>query len=341
MIELLKELCLANGVSGDEDAVRELIISKLSEIKNVSYEIDALGNLIVKKQGEKEPANKVMLSAHMDEVGLIVTYINSDGTLKFDTVGGVNSAVIFGKRVRVGKSGIVGVIGSVAVHNVDKEKHDVVPDVEEMTIDIGACDRDEAEKLVSKGDAVYFDSQFIEFGDDCVKSKAIDDRAGCSIMLEMLKGELEYTTYFCFVTQEEIGLRGSKTAAFSVNPDYAIVLESTTASDIPSASDEKQVCKLGKGAVVSFMDRSTAYNRRLYDEAFEIAKAESIPCQTKTMIAGGNDAGSIHLSCGGVKTVSISIPCRYLHSPSCVIKKSDYDAVKELAIKLSAHFYNR
>ncbi|MGN0601264.1 MAG: M42 family peptidase, partial [Oscillospiraceae bacterium] len=146
---------------------------------------------------------------------------------------------------------------------------------------------------------------------------------GCAIMLEMINGELEYDTWFTFVVQEEIGLRGSTTAAYTVNPDFAVVLESTTAADIPSADGENKVCRLGKGPVVSFMDRHTVYDKELYRLAFGIAGDNNIPCQTKTLIAGGNDAGAIHVSRGGVRTAAISLPCRYLHSPSCVIDKDD------------------
>ena len=155
-----------------------------------------------------------------------------------------------------------------------------------------------------------------------------------------MKSDLLYDTYFTFVTQEEIGLRGAKAAAFSVDPDVAIVLEATTAADIPNVSGEKRVCELSKGAVVSYMDRSTIYNKQLYNLAFDIAKEEKIPCQTKTMVAGGNDSGTIHLSKGGVKTIAISVPCRYLHSASCVINKKDFIAVSDLAKALLLKVYD-
>ena len=137
-----------------------------------------------------------------------------------------------------------------------------------------------------------------------------------------------------FTVREEVGTRGAKTAAFNVDPDIAIVLETTTACDISVVSGEKKVCELGKGAVVSYMDRSTIYDRGLYDLAFDTARSNDIPVQTKTLIAGGNDSGAIHVSRGGVRTCAISVPCRYLHSPSCVIKESDYRAVRALAEKM-------
>lgn len=329
MLESLKTLCELNGVSGNEDEVRDYIISQIDGF--CEYHVDNLGSVIAFKKGKSTPKNKVLISAHMDEVGMIVTYINSDGTLKISTVGGVDARVIFGRQVLVGKDRIVGVIGSKAVHNLTAEEKEQAVKADKLYVDIGAKDKEQAESLVSLGDVISFSSEFIEFGDGFVKSKAIDDRAGCAIMIDLIRSEMDFDTYFSFVTQEEIGLRGAKAAAFTVDPDIAIVLETTTAADIPSASAEKQVCRLGRGAVVSFMDRSTIYNKQLYSLAFETAAENEIPCQTKTMVAGGNDSGAIHLSRGGVKIMAISVPCRYLHSPSCVIKKSDFEAVYDLA----------
>ena len=339
MIELLKELCLINGISGNEDKVREYICTQIEG--KCDYQIDNLGNIIVFKKGNNKPKNKVMISAHMDEVGMIVTYINDDGTLKISPVGGIDPRVVFGRRVYIGDKSIVGVIGGKATHNLTADERKQAVKFEQMNVDIGCDSKELAEKLVSLGDAVYFDSEFLEFGDNKIKCKAIDDRAGCAIMIKMINSELEYDTWFTFVVQEEIGLRGSTVAAYTVAPDYAIVLESTTAADIPSAKDEKQVCKLGAGPVVSFMDRHTVYDKELYELAFKTASENDIPCQTKTMIAGGNDAGAIHLSRGGVRTAAISLPCRYLHSPSCVIDKEDYTNSYKLAKLLLDRIYNK
>lgn len=338
MLETLKELCTLNSISGNENEVRNYIISQIKDY--CEYHIDNLGNLIAFKKGKLSPQNKVMLSAHMDEVGMIVTFINSDGTLKISTVGAVDPRVIFGRQITIGKNKITGVIGSKAVHNLTSEEKETAIKVENMYIDIGAKNREDAQSYVSLGDAVSFKSDFIEYGEEMIKSKAIDDRAGCAIMIDIIKSELEFDTYFTFVCQEEIGLRGSKAAAFSVDPDIAIVLETTTASDIPDVSGEKKICELSKGAVVLYMDRSTIYNKQLYNIAFKTALESNIPCQTKTMVVGGNDSGAIHLTKGGVKTLAISVPCRYLHSPSCVINKKDYIAVSDLAKALLKKVYN-
>ncbi|MDE5741786.1 MAG: M20/M25/M40 family metallo-hydrolase [Oscillospiraceae bacterium] len=328
-IELLEKLCLINGTSGDESRVRDFIISEISG--HCEYTVDPLGNIIAYKKGKKSAKNKVMISAHMDEVGMIVTSVKSDGTLTISPVGGVDPRVVIGRPVRVGDSGIVGVIGAKAVHNLSAEEKKTAPKFSSLYADIGAADKSAAEKLVSLGDRVHFDSDFLRFGDGFVKGKAIDDHFGCCVMIELIKSELEYDCVFTFVVQEEVGLRGSRTAAYTVDPDFALVLEATTAADIPLAAGEKRCCELGKGAVVSHMDRSTIYDRELYNISKTAASEQGIGWQTKTMVAGGNDSGAIHISRGGVRTMAISAPCRYLHSPSCTVKISDLEDCQRLA----------
>ncbi|MBR2283359.1 MAG: M42 family metallopeptidase [Ruminococcus sp.] len=334
--ERLRELCLINGVSGDEDRVREYILGYAE--KYCTCRTDPLGSLICFKNGKKQ-GKSLMICAHMDEVGFIITYINSDGTLQLRPVGGVDTTAAIGKQVIVGDPGIPGVIGSTAIHNIPRSERGKIPGWDSLYIDIGAADREEAEKLISPGDCAYFDSDFTELGGGSgIKSKAIDDRAGCAMMMELMAEELEYDTYFVFNVQEEVGLRGSRASAVSVAPDFALVLESTTAGDIDGVQGAKRVCCLGGGAVVGFMDRSTVYDRELYRLAFDTAEEYGIPCQTKTMIAGGNDAGAIHVSAGGIRTLAVSVPTRYLHSASCVIKTEDlyssYELVKRLAARI-------
>ncbi len=333
---MLKELCALNAASGREEAVRNYLIAHLP--KDADYFVDPLGSLIVEKKGARRPKNRVMLASHMDEVALIITYITDEGYLKFDPVGGIDSRVLFGKRVTVGPSALPGVIGGKAVHQLTKDEKDSVLEAENMFIDIGAADKKEAERLVSLGDNACFDSEFIEFGDGFIKSKALDDRVGNLIMLEMLQKDLPFDMTFCFTVQEEIGTRGAMAAAARIAPDYAIVIESTTAADLPDTPGHKQVCKLGGGAVVGFMDHGTVYDRALYKKAFQLAEENKIACQPKTMIAGGNDAAAIHKAAGGVRTLAVSVPCRYIHSPACVAKKSDIDCVAALVELLAEAF---
>ena len=333
LTQYLEELCLLDGISGDESKVAEYICAKIEG--KCEYRTDSLGSVIALCKGKKPAAHKLLLSAHMDEVGLIVTHICSDGCLKFAEVGGIDDRILFGKRVFVGCERIVGVIGGTAVHNLSDNERKEAPKVSDMVIDIGCTTKEEAEKLVRQGDSVIFDSNFLRFGEGRVRSKAIDDRAGCAIMLKMIEDGCEYDTWFTFVVQEEVGLRGATAAAYTVASEFAIVLESTTAADIPSSSGEKRVCEVGKGPVVSFMDRHTIYDKELYRLAFDAAQGNNIPCQTKSVVAGGNDAGAIHTSRGGVRTAAISLPCRYLHSPSCVIAESDLMNAFELTKILS------
>lgn len=333
---LLRELCEINGTSGGEDAVRDHIYEK---IKNkCDCILDPQGNLIAKYKGAERSNNKLMISAHMDEVGLIVTSIDPDGTLSFNCVGGVDADAVIGRQVTVETSeGILnGAVGSKAVHNMTDDEKKSAPVFDNMYIDIGAKDKSEAEQYVRPGDYAYFKADYASLGGRLIRSKAIDDRAGCAMMIAMiLEDEIKYDCTFTFVVQEEIGLRGARTAAYSVDPDFAIVLEATTAADIPLSSGEKKCCELGKGPVVSYMDRSAVYDRRLYAMAGEEADKNNIPWQTKTVIAGGNDSGAIHISRGGVRTIAVSVPCRYLHTPSCVIDTKDYADSCRLAVCLA------
>lgn len=336
MLDLLKKLCLINGVSGNETAVKDFIISEISEF--CEYEIDNLGSIIAFKRGMKRPKNKLMIAAHMDEVGFIVNGITGDGFLNFMPVGGIDPRTIFGASVKIGN--INGVIGGKAVHHLSSSERDVAPNFDGMTIDIGAKDKEEALKHVSIGDFASFNSDFYLFGNSFIKSKAIDDRIGCAMMINLIKDDLEYDTFFAFNVQEEIGLRGSKATTFTINPDVAIVLEATTAADLSGVEEEKRVCILGDGPVVSFMDNRTIYDKELYKLAFDVAKENNIACQTKTAVAGGNDAGSIHISRSGVRTIAVSLPCRYIHTPSCVINESDLHGTQRLLNELLKKVYD-
>ena len=337
MLETIKKLSLLDGVSGRENAVRDYIINEVSAYAD-SIETDPLGNLIVFKKGENTPKNKVMLDAHMDEVGLMITYINSDGTLEFDRVGGIDKRVMLGKPVTVGENKIQGVIGVKATHMVPAAEKLNMPST--MYIDIGADSKEEAEKVVSLGDYVCFNSEFVEFGDGLIKGKALDDRAGCAILIDMIKSELPYDMYFNFAAGEEVGFGIAQTAFYKVQPDYAIVVETTTAADLADVPENKKVCSLGNGGVISFMDRRTIYPKELFDRVFELAETHNIKAQVKSLVAGGNNAGVIHKTAGGIRTITVSLPCRYLHSPSCVLKKEDIEESAKLIRVLAEEFAN-
>lgn len=338
MKEQLRKLCQINGISGREHKVREEILSQISSYCD-DLHVDPLGNIIAFKKGKKTPKQKLLISAHMDEVGLIVTGITSDGMLRFATVGGIDARVLVGRSVLVGNS-IPGVIGTKAVHMQSAEEKAKATPVDQLYIDIGAKDKEDALQYVSLGESVCFQSEPVEFGNNCLKAKAIDDRFGCALMIQLLQSELPCDLYCSFVVQEEVGLRGAKVAAHDICPDIAIVLEATTAGDLAGVEELKQVCSLGKGPVIPFMDRATIYDYDLYQFAMETAKQHHIPCQTKTAVAGGNDAGAFSISCGGIKTVSVSVPCRYLHSPCCVINWEDAENSLALVQAMLERFAN-
>ena len=269
-LKLLKKLCLTNGVSSGEEELRSIIISQIDGFADEMY-VDKSGNLIVFKKGKERAENKLLLSAHMDEVGFIVTGINSDGTLSVDEVGGIDRRIIPGKRVRLCSSNINGVFGIKPVHLLSGDGRNEIPKLKDMYIDIGAKNKQDAEKYVVVGELAAFESRYEET-ETAIITKALDDRAGCLVLIDMIRSEIPYDMYFSFVVQEEVGLRGAKTAAYTVDPDYAIVVETTTAADIPGNDDSKKVCRLGEGAVISFMDRHTIYDRELYKKLYIIQK---------------------------------------------------------------------
>lgn len=335
MLNTVKELSLLCGTSGREAKIREYIISKLEG--KCDYHTDALGNIIAFKKGKKSASHKVMLDAHMDEVGVIVTFITGDGMLKFSAVGGIDTKVLLARQIFF-DNGILGVVGIKPIHLAKGEEKTKIPDTDSLYIDIGASSKEEAEKLIKIGDTGVFLSDFVEFGDSKIKGKAFDDRVGCAILLDMINSDLEYDAYFSFSVQEEIGLRGATTSAYGIDPEYAIILETTTAADIIDVPEHKKVCKLGEGAAVSFMDRSTLYSKELFDTAFRLADKKGIKVQPKTVIAGGNNAGAVHKARAGIKTITINTPCRYLHSPSCVCDTRDIESVRMLTEALLTEF---
>lgn len=329
MMQTLFELCAISGTAGDEGRVREYIRAKAQPFAD-SIRSDALGNLIVFKKGKKSTGNKLLLAAHMDEVGFIVTHVTEEGYLKFDFVGGVDRRVALGKTVVVGDQNIPGVIGLKAIHLVSADERKKAPKTESMYIDIGAKDKESALKLVRPGTYGCFVGNPELFGNGFLKAKAIDDRLGCVIMLELLKEELPMDVTFAFTAQEEVGTRGAFGAAFSVSPEIALVLETTTAADLPGIEDHRKVCAPGKGPVISFMDGSTIYDRRLFETLRRLAEENGIPWQTKEYIAGGNDSRTIQRTKAGVRVAAMSAAVRYLHAPASVGCVADFEQMLKL-----------
>lgn len=324
----LKELTMINGVSGDEGRVRDFIFEHIKDNCDEIYK-DNIGNLICVKHGRKS-GKKVMLSAHMDEVGLIVSKVCDNGFLKFKSVGGIDTRVLISKKIQIGEKKVNGIIGAKAIHLQKKTERENVPEESDLYIDIGAKNKEEAEKYVSIGDYAAFNSEYTEFGDGFIKAKALDDRIGCSCLMSISKEQFDFDLYLVFTVQEEVGLRGARVAAQRIKPDIAIVIEGTTCSDVSGTKEKDYSTKAGGGAALSIIDRSTYYDKELTNALSMVAKENNIAYQFKQTASGGNDAGAIHISAGGIKTAAISVPARYIHSPSSVIKKDDYDAVCNL-----------
>ena len=329
MLSTLKALCALNGVSSWEDEVRDYLKAQAAPHAD-TLRIDPMGNLIVTKKGRRSDGPTLLLAAHMDEVGLMVTSITDEGYLKFDTVGGIDHRVLLGKRVFVGPDRIPGVVGLKAYHLVSRSEEKTVPKLEEFYLDIGAASREEAEAKVSLGDYAAFDSRVEDFGAGMIKAKALDDRIGCALLLTLLREELPLDCTFAFTVQEEVGTRGAFGAAFSVRPQIALVVETTTAADLPGVDPHKQVCAPGRGPVIPFMDGGSVSDRGLFDLLRSLAQTNHIPWQTKHYIAGGNDASAIQRSRDGVRTATLSAAVRYLHAPTSVACVEDLEHMLKL-----------
>lgn len=317
---LLKELTSICGVSGNEENVKNFILEIVNKYADELIE-DDIGNLIAVKRcksSKDKVAKKVMLSAHMDEVGFMVSEITDKGMLKFIQVGGVDERIIPGILVQVGPGKIPGL----CIENNG------------LLIDIGATNSVEAMEIVELGEYVAFSSNFVELGNKLVMAKAFDDRAGCAVIIEMLKGDYDFDLYACFTVQEEVGLRGSEVAAYRVKPDIAFVIEGTTCSDISNVDPLDYSTIMGNGPAISILDRTTYYHMDLHNYIKKFAMENNIKLQVKNTFTGGNDSGRIQRSNEGVKVAVISVPVRYIHSPTSVMSLSDYEETIKLVKSL-------
>lgn len=326
---LLKILTEIDAVSGNENALRDFLMSQLS---NYADDIirDSIGNLVFFKKGRNPTGKKIALFAHMDEIGMIVTDITDDGYIKFSEVGGIDDRIMLSQRVTIGDSKVSGVIGVKAVHLQSKSERNDVIKMDKMYIDIGATTREEAEKYVRKGDYIAFKSDFVKLYGKRFKAKAIDDRAGCAVLMELMKKIYDEDIYFCFTVQEETGLRGARVLTRRLNPDVALILESTTSSDTAFCDKHLHATTLGAGPVLSFMDRSAYFDRELTRFVASLADAKGIKYQYKLSSNGGNEAGAVQTSACGCRVCAISLPCRYIHSPVSVADMGDFEAMKSL-----------
>ncbi len=326
----LKQMTLINAPSGHEQPMRRALIEELKG-KGLEPYIDRMGNVIVVKEGSgPAPRKRVMVAAHMDEVGLIVTGHAEGGFLKVASAGGIDPRVLISKRVLVGDNNTPGVIGAVAIHLQSPADRARVLGYREIAVDIGCTDKKEAERKAPKGTYISFDTPYVEYGDGYACGKAFDDRVGCWNILRLLDEDLPCDLIAAFTSEEEVGCRGASGAAFAQEPDIGIVLEGTTCNDLGDIPEVAQVCQAGKGVTVSFMDGASIAHRGLFRKALEVAEKEGIAHQLKSSVTGGNDGGAIQRARGGIPVLALSVPCRYIHSPSTVIKLSDVESQFEL-----------
>ena len=318
---LLMKLSQAFGPAGLEGEVRDVLREELdSHIKD--WLKDPLGNLIAVKPGA---GPKVMIAAHMDECGLMISSIDRSGLLKFRKVGGLDDRVLVSKHVVIGPKRLPGVIGAKAIHLQQPEERTKPIPLSGLYIDIGAKSKEEAERMVSLGDYAVFATRFEHLSPTVVKGKSFDNRAGCTVLAEILKENYSMPVYGAFTVQEEIGLRGAGVAAYAVDPDMAIVLEGTTCNDLPGSKEHGYCTAMGDGPAITVMDASVVCDKRMIKELLRLAQAHDIPVQFKRSITGGSDAGRISVTKEGIPTVVISVPCRYIHSPVSLLSLTDLE----------------
>lgn len=342
-INLLKKLTEANGIPGQEEEVRKIMQSELennSESTDVHISTDNLGSLIAKKGVKLNNRPRIMISSHMDEVGFIVKKIDENGFIKFHNLGGWWSHSLLSQEVYVinskGKK-ITGVIGSKPPHLLENEEKNKVVKLKNMFIDIGASSKEEVhESGIELGDMIVPKLHFeVLYNKNYLKSKAFDNRVGCATALEVFKNIDNNTFELCIAgtVQEEVGLRGSSTATYKINPDIAINVDVTLAKDTPNISENEN--KLGNGPIIVFMDVTHLADKRLKDLAIKTAKELDLNVNLEINEKGGTDAGRIHMNNEGVPTIGFSIPGRYIHTHSSIINYNDYNQLVELVTKFT------
>ncbi len=318
---LLKQLSELNSVSGNEKSVRDFIISEIKDYVE-DVRIDKIGNIIAYKKGKvTEP--KIMVSAHMDEVGLLINQIDSEGLLGFTLVGDIDSRILISKPVIVGDKSILGVIGAKPIHLQKSEERKKSIDYDALYIDIGCTNKEEAQKLVKLGDYVCFQSEFREFGDNLLKGKALDNRAGCEVLIDTIKSDTDRSFYAVFSVMKEIGIFGGEPATYSINPDINIILDSSLEQN-----------KLGHGPILSFMEKGAFFSSEMTKRIIQMSKDKNIPYQLCGFDSDRSDACKMQTSGYGTKTLKVSIPCKYRRSAVTVINKEDLKNAKTLLKEL-------
>jgi putative aminopeptidase FrvX len=328
-IRLLERLCNASAVSGDESEVRSIVLDEIRPHAD-QIEVDAIGNVLATKFGKSSPRQKrlrVMLAAHMDEVGFMLIHREDTSIFRFDTVGGIDVRQLAGKAVLIGHDQIPGVIGAKPIHLTTSSERNNTISLEALRIDIGL----EGNAKVKVGDRATFATRFLRTGPS-LQAKALDDRLGVATLIELLKhAPKNIDLLAAFTVQEEVGLRGAQVAAHTLNPDVGIALDSTPAIDLPewdkeTDQDENSFynTRLDGGPAIYLADAATLADPRLIRHFADTAESANIPYQFRQPGGGGTDAGAIHRARAGVPSISVSVPARYLHTAAGIARLSDW-----------------
>lgn len=328
-LTMLKQLCELDAVSGCEDRAAEWILAHLPQ--DCKAHRDVRGNLICEKKGRKTPKNKLMFTAHMDEPGFIITYIEESGLLRFSPMGDIDTRMVVGKAVRL-ESGKEGVVGAKPIHLQTAEEREQVLKFSNLYIDIGASSREEAEKFAELGDFAVWRSQFTEMGNK-IRAKALGSRVGCLLLLSMLHQELEYDITAVFAVQHEIG-GGAGNAAYEVKPDIAVSIDCAAAGDVPGVGAGKKISSLGKGPVLSFQNKGVFTDRELFAAAKEVCAQQGIEYQIKDQVTESTDANVLSKTAGGCRVLPVGVSVRYAVSPNPVFSPSDLEPTQKLLAAL-------
>lgn len=342
---LLERLCNACAVSGDESEVRQIVLEQVRPYASRVW-VDALGNVLAVREesgSQSDPLSprrlRVMVAAHMDEVGFMLSYDDEGGLFRFETVGGVDIEHLPGKPVQVGRDHLPGVIGMKPVHLTKHEDRQQKPDLESLRIDLGPGNGRKARV----GDWAAFSSPFMRLGPS-ICAKSLDDRLGVATLIELIKSPPPGIDLLAaFTVQEEVGLRGAKVAAHALAPDLAIVLDCTPARDLPvldrsgNLENTQYNTRLGHGPAVYVADRATLSDPRLVRHVVQVAGHSGIPFQVRQPGGGGTDAGAIHKQLTGIPSLSISVPARYLHTPSGLCRFADWENTLALVYTALSH----
>lgn len=336
MKDLMKKLSDVQGISGFEEDVAKIIEDELKNCTD-NIETDALGNIIAFKKGKKN-APKVMLASHMDEIGLMVKYVDDNGFIGFSKVGGINDQMLLNQTVYIQTNDkkVYGVIGSKPPHVTKPEERKKVTAHTDMFIDIGAKDKEEALEMISIGDPIIFNHTYAELPNNLITGKALDNRIGCLIMIEVMKRiKTDANVYGVGTVQEEVGLKGAKTSAFKINPDIALALDVTLSGDHPGIKESEAPVVIGKGPAVILSDasgRGIITPPKVKNWLIDTSKKHDLKIQLEVSEGGTTDATAIHLTREGIPTGVVSVPTRYIHSPVSVASLEDIEATIDLLV---------